>query len=67
MSKELKPCPLCGRKPIIEHWSSGGTMFMVKCNNPDCPEPAKPYPKGHRLNEVIAVWNRRANDGKTDS
>ena len=66
MSKELKPCPLCGRKPIIEHWSSGGTMFMVKCNNPDFPEPAKPYPKGHRLNEVIAVWNRRANDGKTD-
>ena len=64
MSKELKPCPLCGRKPIIEHWSSGGTMFMVKCNNPDCPEPAKPYPKGHRLNEVIAVWNRRRTMGR---
>lgn len=37
----------------------------IKCN-PNCPEPAKPYLKGHRLNEVIAVWNRRANDGKTD-
>ena len=62
MSKELKPCPLCGRKPIIEHWSSGGTMFMVKCNNPDCPVPEESYPKGHKLSEVIAEWNRSSND-----
>lgn len=44
--EELKPCPLCGRKTIIEHWSSGGTMYMVKCNNPDCPVPVTSYPTG---------------------
>lgn len=43
MSEELKPCQFCGRKPIIEHWSSGVVMYMVKCNNPDCPVPEESY------------------------
>ena len=64
--EQLKPCPLCGRKPIIEHWSSGGKMYMVKCNNPNCPVPVTSYPTGHNLDEVIAEWNRRIDDGKTD-
>ena len=62
--EELKPCLLCGRKPMIEHWSSGG--IMLKCNNPDCPVPVESYPKGHNLSEVIAEWNRRANNGTID-
>lgn len=66
MSKELKTCPICGRKPMVEHWSSGGTMYMVKCNNPDCPVPLLSYPNGHNLDEVITEWNRRANDEKID-
>lgn len=61
---ELKPCPFCGSKPIIEHWSSGGYMYMVKCNNPYCFVPAKGYPSGHDLNEVKIEWNRRADNGK---
>lgn len=64
--EELKPCPLCGRKPIIEHWSSGGTMYMVKCNNPDCPVPVTSYPTGHNLDEVIAEWNRRTDNEQTN-
>lgn len=63
MNEELKPCPFCGGKPIIEHWTSDGKMYMVKCNNPDCPVPAESYSKGHNMIEVIAEWNRRANDG----
>lgn len=39
---------------------------MVKCNNPDCPVPATSYPKGANLDEVIAEWNRRMDNGKTD-
>lgn len=62
MNKEIKLCSFCGRKPIIERWSSGGAMYMAKCNNPDCPVPAGSYPKGHKLSEVIAEWNRRMND-----
>lgn len=63
MSEELKPCPFCGKKPIIEHWSSDGMMYMVKCNNPDCAVPVVSYPNGRDLNMVIKEWNRRANDG----
>lgn len=58
---KLNPCQLCGRKPIIEHWSSGGLMYMVKCNNPDCPVPPKGYPKGRNLEKVKEEWNRSVN------
>lgn len=57
--QELKPCPFCGRKAIIEHWSGGGIMYMAKCNNTDCPVPLNGYPTGHDLNDVIERWNRR--------
>jgi hypothetical protein len=60
---KLKPCPLRGRKPIIEHWSSGGMMYMVKCNNSDCLVPLKGYPTGHKLDEVVEAWNRRDDIG----
>lgn len=60
--ENLKPCHFCGKTPRIEHWSSGGMMYMVKCNNPDCPVPVVSYPAGHNLSEVISEWNRRANN-----
>ena len=60
MSEELKPCPFCGKKPYIERWSSGGMIYMVKCNNPDCPVPVVSYPTGYNLVDVIDDWNRRA-------
>lgn len=64
---ELKPCPFCGTKPKIENWSSGRFMYMVKCNNPDCPVPTEGYPAGHDLAEVKEEWNRRADDGLSGS
>lgn len=64
--EKLKSCPLCGRKPIIEHWSSGGMMYMVKCNNPDCPVPVVSYPNGRNLDEVIAEWNRMFSGKKVE-
>ena len=61
MNKILKalPCPICGsKKVIIERWSSGGPMYMVKCNEPDCsPDPPAIYPTGRDLNKVIEEWN----------
>lgn len=56
---ELKPCKLCGKRPITERWSSGGMMYMVKCGNPDCPVPDDSYPSGHNLKDVCEEWNRR--------
>ncbi len=61
LNNGLKPCRHCGRKAIIEHWSSGGAMYMVKCNNPDCWYPES-YPRGNSLPKIIAEWNRRMED-----
>ena len=58
---KLKPCPICGKTNIvIERWASGGKMYMVKCNNFDCPVPADGYPVGRDLIKVKDEWNRRA-------
>ncbi len=59
---KLKPCPVCGKRAIIAHWSSGGMMYMAKCNNPDCHVPHDGYPSGHNLKEVINEWNTRAGE-----
>lgn len=56
---KLKPCPFCGKSPVIEVWCSGGAMFMVKCNNPVCPVPINGYPAGRDLNQIKHEWNRR--------
>ena len=62
-NKTLKPCPLCGRTNIIiERWSSGGMMYMVKCNNPDCPVPEEGFPSGRDLKIVKEEWNRRSEE-----
>ena len=52
--------PICGKRAIIERWSSGGTMCMAKCANMTCPVPNDGYPSGHNLDEVIKEWNARA-------
>lgn len=60
---ELKPCPICKKRNIIvEQWKSGGQMYMVKCNKPDCPVPNEGYPSGRQLNEVIEAWNQRTGE-----
>lgn len=58
-TEKLLPCRLCGKRPIVEHWSSGGIMYMVKCNSPDCPVPDNGYPAGRDLKKVIEAWNKR--------
>ena len=59
MSK-LKPCPFCGHKPMMETWSSGGKMYMLKCSNYNCIKGMDTYPRGHDLPKVIEEWNTRA-------
>lgn len=60
VNTKLNPCPLCGMKPVVEVWSSGGLMFMVKCNNPMCSVPINGYPTGRNLEEVKCKWNKGA-------
>jgi len=57
---KLKPCRICkGNNIVVERWASGGRMYMVKCNNPDCSVPEDSYPTGRDLNKVKEEWNRR--------
>ena len=60
MKIKLNPCRLCkGTNIVIERWSSGGPMYMVKCNNPDCPVPPDGYPTGRNLGKLKEDWNER--------
>lgn len=57
---KLEPCRICkGNNIKIETWSSDGAMFMIKCNNPDCPVPPEGYPTGRELEKVKEEWNSR--------
>lgn len=59
-SKKLKPCKTCGVKPVLEHWSSGGPMYAVRCDNPDRPDScsdAFDYSKSRNPEEAIKKWN----------
>lgn len=57
---KLKPCRFCkGTNIKVEIWKSGGMMYMVKCNNPDCRVPLEGYPIGRDLEKVREEWNRR--------
>lgn len=55
----MEKCRFCGKSPIVERWSSGGMMYMVKCNNPNCCVPTEGYPTGRNLEEVAKEWNKR--------
>lgn len=33
---ELKPCPFCGGKVIIEDIGEGDEYYMIACKNPTC-------------------------------
>ena len=55
----MEKCRFCGKSPIVERWSSGGLMYMVKCNNPNCCVPPEGYPTGRNLEEVAKEWNKR--------
>ncbi len=58
MSKELKPCPFCGKEPKFSYWKHNGTMlYIIKCNNREHPVPVVRYPVGCDVDEVIAEWN----------
>lgn len=60
IDERLKPCRYCKKNSaVMERWSSGGAMYMVRCNNPDCPVPPDSYPKGRKLEIVIKEWNER--------
>lgn len=59
--KRLKPCKTCGTNPVLEHWSSGGPMYAVRCDNPDRPDSCSDafyYSMSNNADEAITKWNK---------
>ena len=61
---ELKPCPFCGEKDLIDYGVMGGTMEgfdYVQCAN--CGAEMHSIHNGKHI-EAIEAWNRRAKSVK---
>lgn len=59
MASELKPCPFCGKTPVMD---KGHSFFQVMCNNHDCW--IMPRTDLYTKEETaIEAWNGRAEDG----
>ena len=59
MSEELKRCPFCGGKAVIEHPivgedKNGVLVFYIECLSCECGTKYKPDEQ-----EAIKVWNTR--------
>lgn len=57
---DLKPCPFCGEKDLIDYGIMGGTMEgfdYVQCAN--CGAEINSVHKGNYI-EAVEAWNRRA-------
>ena len=66
---ELKPCPFCGEVPKIRHFQYAS---LLACLNVKCevnPRVGKEHPfnkLGEAEKWLTEVWNRRANDERSD-
>lgn len=59
MQMELKPCPFCGGKPLVESFIFGREKtprFRVRCSKCWCETNWEFFAE----NEVAEAWNRRA-------
>ena len=59
----LKPCPVCGYEPVIEHWTSGNLIFAVRCNNPARPSICSDgfyLSRSNSKEQAIKKWNEWA-------
>ena len=68
-NKILKPCPFCGGEARIVVLKKGFKSIIV-CMTPECGFRRHSYNNGATdetvAQRLIAAWNRRANDDKTE-
>ena len=69
-SPDLKPCPFCGHKPVLQSdiryprpSCAPKRAYEVVCQNSDCIIGF--VDERYRLTEreIVELWNRRSNDG----
>lgn len=55
--EELKPCPFCGRQPVLEQDEFVKTYWKIYCSNVDC---VAFYARGFfGKQSAVKAWNRR--------
>ena len=57
----LKPCPFCGCKAIIDQWPVSNKLY-VRCPNSNCILNHGTGLKDGTLKKHIKIWNRRAKE-----
>ena len=60
-NSELKPCPFCGAKAVMNYKQALNT-WIVECSNSSCPASYMIGMDYDTEAEAIEAWNRRAND-----
>ena len=61
MSGELKPCPFCGAKAVMNYKQALNT-WIVECSNSSCPASYMIGMDYDTEAEAIEAWNRRAGE-----
>jgi hypothetical protein len=56
----LKSCPFCGNAAELTVWVEHQKRYMAHCSNDGCD--VAPFVTGADKHQVIAIWNRRAED-----
>ena len=57
MGDDLKPCPWCGRVPVLTDISGGGDpAYWVECDHCDAAGPAD---MSGLISRTVGAWNRR--------
>jgi Restriction alleviation protein Lar len=52
--QHVKPCPFCGKPPVIMATAKG---LMIFCSTDECANPSVGY---HTHTDTLRVWNQRA-------
>lgn len=66
-NRQLKPCKTCGVKPVLEHWSSGGPKFAVRCDYPYRPDSCNKafyYSLSSNPEDAVNKWNEYQSRGE---
>ena len=62
---ELKPCPFCGGKAILDHDYAGNGMSYIRCEK--CGLESVHFIKSFEVasdDQAIKYWNRRDDNGE---
>ena len=55
--QHVKPCPFCGKPPVIMTSGENNNGLMIFCSSDECASPSVSY---YKHTDTLRVWNQRA-------